>query len=364
MKNKVYFENLDGLRAIAALAVVFTHIATWLPSEGTFNQIVKNLFSFSHQGGKYGVVFFFVLSGFLITYLLFHEQKINGRINIGRFYMRRILRIWPLYYLTVFIGFYVYPFFDPNATINASQLYYWTFLTNFDHIYNGNPGIGILGVQWSVAVEEQFYLFWPLIFLVKNNKVKISLFIVLIILSEIFYLNQVVWTSKYYHFFSCIRYLSFGAFIAYLAYFKINWINRLFSKISKFNTLLIYVLSITILFFGPQINRLGAFKLISEILPFVFFSFVILEQNYSKTSIFKLNKFKTLTWLGKISYGIYLNHMIAIYMIKAMFKFIGPAPFLIQALLSVSLTILISYLSYRYYERFFLKFKKRFLGYK
>ena len=364
MIGKIYFKNLDGLRAIAAMAVVFRHIASWIPSEGSFNEFIKKLLSFSYQGGKYGVIFFFILSGFLISYLLFHEQKINGRIKIGRFYMRRILRIWPLYYLTVLIGFYIYPVFVPEAIISASEIYYWLFLTNFDHIYHGGPELGILGVQWSVAVEEQFYLFWPLIFLIRNNKVKISVFLVLIVLSEFFYLKQNEWALGYFHFFSCIRYLGVGAIIAYLAYFKKTWINSFFSKISKFNTLVIYVVSIFVLFFGPQLNEWKAFKIVLEFLPFIFFSFVILEQNYSEKSIFKLNCFKKLTWLGKISYGIYLNHMIAIYIVNALFISLGPDYFLIKVLLSVSLTILISYLSYRYFESFFLRFKYRFSGYK
>ena len=124
MTNKIYFKNLDGLRAIAAMAVVFTHIVSWIPSEGYLNKYIGVLISFSSRGGKYGVTFFFILSGFLISYLLFHEQKINGKIRIGRFYMRRILRIWPLYYLTVIIGFYIYPFFDSETIIYASEIYY------------------------------------------------------------------------------------------------------------------------------------------------------------------------------------------------------------------------------------------------
>jgi peptidoglycan/LPS O-acetylase OafA/YrhL len=83
--NKVYFPNLNGLRFFAAFSVMLYHFF----GEGLIN-------------GHYGVVLFFVLSGFLITYLLFEEKEKFGKIEIKKFYFRRILRIWPLYYLVYF----------------------------------------------------------------------------------------------------------------------------------------------------------------------------------------------------------------------------------------------------------------------
>jgi peptidoglycan/LPS O-acetylase OafA/YrhL len=359
--KKIYFENLDGLRAIAAISVMLTHIATWIPSEGKIYTSIKKIISFSGNGGNYGVIFFFVLSGFLITYLLFHEKETNNKINIRMFYLRRILRIWPLYYLTIFIGFYLYPVFYPEELITASKIYYGLFMANFDHIYNGVSGSGILGVHWSVSVEEQFYLFWPLIFLIRDHKIKIIIFFLLFILSQLFYIQQTDWNYSKYHFLSCIRYLGFGAIIGYIAYFELDKIKILFTRIPKILIFFIYIVCVSYLFYSRELNQMsGIFDRLSELLPFIFFSFVILEQNYNENSIFKIGRYRILTWLGKISYGIYLIHMIAITIINSFFSEYGSNYFILKSLLSVFLTLLISHLSYIYFERYFLNIKTKF----
>ncbi|MBK8471912.1 MAG: acyltransferase [Sphingobacteriales bacterium] len=98
----------------------------------------------------------------MITYLLIAEKQLNHQIDVPRFWLRRILRIWPLYYCCVLFGFYAFPMLKtllgqtPNET--ATVGYYLAFLSNFDLIAQGLPDASILGVLWSVAVEEQFYL--------------------------------------------------------------------------------------------------------------------------------------------------------------------------------------------------------------
>jgi peptidoglycan/LPS O-acetylase OafA/YrhL len=361
--NKIYFENLDGLRAIAAIAVMLTHISSWIPSEGKFYTDLKRIISFNNNGGNYGVIFFFILSGFLISYLLFLEKATNNKVNLRMFYIRRILRIWPLYYLTIFIGFFIYPIYDPSQLITASKVYYGLFLANFDHIYNGSPGIGILGVHWSVAVEEQFYLFWPLIFFIKNDKIKVVVFLTLVILSQIFYSNQTEWSSAKYHFFSCIRYLGSGAVIGYISYFYNQKIKWFFTKFPRIFTLVIYVTCVLFLFFSRQLNQIhGVFDRISEFLPIIFFSLVIMDQNYNSASFIQIGKFKILNWLGKISYGIYLIHMIAISIVNALFFQYGSNFFMLKFLISILITILLSQISYLYFEKYFLNLKDRIIN--
>lgn len=123
------------------------------------------------NGGQW-VSIFFVLSGFLITYLLIDEYELNQKISIKNFYIRRALRIWPLYYLVVVFTFLIYPFLKSlvgmNHTLESSVFYHLTFLSNFDVInvtkyHLGSDAIS-QNVTWSVSVEEQFYLFWPMIF--------------------------------------------------------------------------------------------------------------------------------------------------------------------------------------------------------
>src|SRR5215213_8378112 len=105
-KGRVYFPNLDGLRFIAALLVIIHHVEQLksiyrIPNHwgSAFVQII----------GEQGVVLFFVLSGFLITYLLLEEEKTTGTIRVRNFYLRRVLRIWPLYFFIVFISLAILP---------------------------------------------------------------------------------------------------------------------------------------------------------------------------------------------------------------------------------------------------------------
>ncbi len=108
-EKSIYFSGINGLRFLAALAVIITHVELLKEIYGYENNwkhpLIFNL-------GGLGVYFFFVLSGFLITYLLLAEKEKNGKINIKQFYIRRILRIWPLYYFVLLLGFFVLPHFD------------------------------------------------------------------------------------------------------------------------------------------------------------------------------------------------------------------------------------------------------------
>lgn len=174
--NKLYFPNLNGLRFIAAFIVIIGH-----------QEQIKEMFGFdtyyflkNSESGKLGVVLFFVLSGFLITYLLLTEEKITSTIAIKNFYKRRILRIWPLYFLLVFLSFFILPhisFFDwsPNQEVYSLRnlLFYLLVLPNV--VWGLGFYVPYISQAWSIGVEEQFYFIWP--FLMKYFKNKIFLLI-------------------------------------------------------------------------------------------------------------------------------------------------------------------------------------------
>ncbi|MEP1094610.1 MAG: acyltransferase [Cyclobacteriaceae bacterium] len=362
MREKTYFENLDGLRAIAALAVMLYHITSYLPFPDTrLGSYLKCYLGFNGSGGYLGVVFFFVLSGFLITYLLLEERENSGRINLGAFYMRRLLRIWPLYYLSLLVGFYFYPLFDHTHVETANLYYYLLFAANFDHVWNGTATLGILGVQWSVAVEEQFYLLWPLLFLIKRSWVQCTLFILVTVFSEIFYLNQSEWEMGYFHFFAAIRFLSFGAVAGYIAFYRSHWINWVFMNIPKQVSFVIYGLAVSFLFMRKTwIYHDLVSLLVIDIVVLFFFTYVILEQCYSNKSVFKMNKSKVLEWIGKRSYGVYLMHMMSLYFAVKAMEWFGFYDFFLAATSTVVLTLLGSHLSFVYFESYFLRLKRRF----
>ena len=189
-KHSIFFPNLDGLRFFSFFIVFLAHIFNtnkeYIKNETWYQVFKERLF----LDGDLGVSFFFVLSGFLITYLLLKEKEYTGQINVKFFYIRRGLRIWPLYFFCVFFGFILFPLLKsyyggtPNET--SDPILCSLFLNNFDRIINGPPDSSVLSVLWSVAIEEQFYLVWPLLFLIVPPRKYHFIFLGIILLSIVY----------------------------------------------------------------------------------------------------------------------------------------------------------------------------------
>lgn len=356
--KKVYFENLDGLRFFAFLAIFLLH--------GVFtnNPIVEEhaVFKFMHllvAPGELGVPFFFCLSGFLITYLLLLEKEQHSKIYIGKFYLRRILRIWPLYFAVVLFGFVLFPtirsFISDQAYLETANPYmYLLFLSNFDQINNGNPYGAGLGVTWSLAVEEQFYLFWPLILTLVKQQYYRFLFPFLFLLSTIL-LN--FFDLNYLHTLGGMSDLSMGATIALIAFNKGKIFEKL-ASISKPIILLAYILGFVYIYLW------AVFDIGNRIPISIFMAFVIFDQCFCHNSFYKMGKFKKISYLGTLTYGLYLLHTISNFIIYNLLKVLGLADSLQQLfllpVLSIILTLILAYVSYNYFEKPFLKLKSKF----
>ena len=158
---------LDGLRGVAILLVLFHH-QTLLRLDGSG---VDPWFGRLFHVGWCGVDLFFVLSGFLITGLLLDAK--GGPHYFRNFYARRTLRIFPLYYAVVFFSLVILPNLPEGilpaqkaqsfGRIEGDEIWYWTYLSNYSIAAAGQWRHGILDVSWSLAIEEQFYLLWPLL---------------------------------------------------------------------------------------------------------------------------------------------------------------------------------------------------------
>lgn len=164
-KNISYFKGLNALRFFAASLVVLHHTATIGKKDGLFDLCDWGLF----RNGANAVNFFFVLSGFLITYLLLKEHDQTGTISIKQFYLRRVRRIWPLYFLLIIIGTLLLPLafglvgIDYRMPYTLSQTWYY-FLFFFPILVLFHYGHHFLEPLWSIGVEEVFYLLWAPLF--------------------------------------------------------------------------------------------------------------------------------------------------------------------------------------------------------
>jgi peptidoglycan/LPS O-acetylase OafA/YrhL len=356
--KKIYFPNLDGLRSIAVFLVVVWHIEIHKVRFG-FKQL------FFNDTGFMGVSIFFLLSGFLITYILLTEKELNQKINFKAFYMRRILRIWPLYFFTLFFGFFIYPRGMSLSTLSMCLLLLPNIPFMLGHIH---PYVQPI---WSIGVEEQFYLFHPQFFRLKNKKATFIaiavLAIFLITFKEIgfkfpgnFFLSTL---ANYLYYFRIEQLLmgSMGAIIVYgYNHHELNnnaFVRLLFSKYVQILSWVYFAGHIFMTYFAGKVFSNNALFVIAVML-------VVMNLCIPATSIIQLNK-NFLRYLGKVSYGIYLLHNIVLisvlYLLKQYTSILNPI--LINVIvygLTLPLTVLIAGLSYKYYESYFLRLKVKF----
>lgn len=369
MKKKIQFENLDGLRFLCFLSVFLFHSFHTEFDEIKFNPIYGFIKKDVFGNGNLGVNFFFVLSGFLITYLLLEEKKINEGVHIGKFWIRRGLRIWPLYFFCVFFGFILFPwlkdFFGEIPNETANPVYYFLFINNFDVIKNGFPDSSILGVLWSIAVEEQFYLLWPLIIGLLPTKYLWVPFLIIIGASLMFRAIFGDAIINEYHTLSCIGDMTVGASGAWLIYSRAKFKERI-ERLTKLEIAIVYLLFAGVFFLRDEIlYSHHVIRIYERLLIATLILFIILEQNYSRNSFFKMSHFKLITKLGAISYGLYCLHFIGILvtttlMNKLAFNTHLWQVMILETVIALLTTILISSASYRFYELPFLKLKDKF----
>ena len=369
LSSNNYFENLDGLRFFCFLSVFFFHSfqteITEIKNSKLYIFFKVTLFG----NGFLGVNFFFVLSGFLITYLLIKEKERSNTIQILKFWIRRILRIWPLYFACVFYGFVIFPYTKilggglPKES--ANPWYYLGFISNFDYIRNGLPDSPGLGVLWSVAIEEQFYLAWPVIlsfFLVKRFWIPLSL---ILLISIIFRATNDVPILHEMHTLSCIGDMALGGLGAWLMLTSLHFKN-IITNLPKWFIVFCYVIFAFIFMFRAE------FLLSSYLLRIFERSFtssiillIILEQCFAKNSFYKMSNFKLVSNLGIITYGLYCIHFIIISIVVGVTKKLGINNHIWQVVFmetigSLIITIFISLFSFKYFENPFLKLKERF----
>lgn len=366
--QKIFFPNLDGLRFFAFFAVLLRHSGNtdfqYINSNPTFIFVKK----YFYMNGLLGVNFFFVLSGFLITYLLLNEKTVFGKVDIKSFYIRRVLRIWPVYFLTLIIGFLIIPYFKSaagiNEPVNANPWYYIFFLGNFHAVYLNSPNSPVLDRLWSIAVEEQFYLIWPVVIaFVPVKKLPLTFSFLILISAGYRFIHNNESEVVQFHTLAAMSDLVVGSWTAYLIFFKDKF-KSYFENIPRWQVLIIYLLTFSVLFGYKVLLRNVPFQMVFQILFGVIFSLVILEQNYSKHSLFKMSNFKWISKWGVWTYGLYCYHALGIYAAILISKKLGfnTTTFEVlvtDTLIALAVSLLISWFSYKYFETPFLRLKNK-----
>lgn len=375
-QTRIFFPNLDGLRFICFFAVFMHHCYlsffsyTQESSPGFFKAQ-----SFLFEFGTLGVNFFFVLSGYLITYLLIKEKEFTGTIHVGNFYVRRILRIWPLYFLCLFIGFVVFAMLKKmggEVSHESANPWYYIFLAgNFDYMntWPEKPDAILLSVLWSVCVEEQFYLTWPVILKFTPTKYYKYIFVSIILFSlgfRAFYTNgtEADHAVRYFHTFSLIGDMALGGLMAYYVSFPNKFLSFV-TNLSKPMVAAIYAGAIGFSLFKDVVFPYGIPIIFERLVIGTFFGLIILEQNYARGSLFKLGRSKLLSRLGIYTYGLYCLHLLGMYVAVRVVVNRGWAPdqvwvAVLSAVLALILSIVISLASFHLFEKWFLKLKNRF----
>jgi peptidoglycan/LPS O-acetylase OafA/YrhL len=322
-----YIAGLNGLRALAVIAVVWHHSPVSKPFP-----ILKN--------GFLGVDIFFVLSGYLITSLLLHEQEKFGSVSLKQFYARRTLRIFPLYYAVLAV-LALYHWHQGDLQFIAELPYHFTYTSNWVEVGDW------MAIGWSLSTEEQFYLVWPVLFVLFARRY--SLLILLLFLL----VNQAV---------------NFGLLDRWIPYGSLSILQTTFTPIIA-GVLLAFFLhkhadhvrrvppwliamsaGCLMLIAASSTDMRGLPRLAFHMATTAFLASLVLGPGMA---LVRILEWRPIAYIGTVSYGVYLLHMIGMHFAS---KIPGNWDFVV----GFSITLAMAAFSYTFFERPLLRLKDRY----
>jgi peptidoglycan/LPS O-acetylase OafA/YrhL len=358
-QSKHHFPIFDALRCFAFLKVFIQHLP--ITAFPLFNRL--------KDGGIIGVQFFFVLSGFLITYIIIADKINTGTFQLKNFFIRRVLRIWPLFYLCLLVA-YTIPAVLAALHLQKAETGYqpiwWIsvlFMENYRMIFrHAAPNVPELAVTWSLCIEEHFYIIWGLLLWLLPVKAVPKLAVCCIAAA---FAARIV----FYHFgleptdvITNIDLFAFGALPAYLFVTNRTQIEEYIAKIPMINCRIAGVGVLLLTFVAAQIKNVVANFIFFPTMFGVLFSGILFVAVFSKRPLLHS---ALLTKLGTYTYGLYIWHVLAIVILARVFGMIHlsidtPINAMMFAAAALCLTIMMSVCSYNIYEKPFLRLKRFF----
>jgi len=327
MKNQSRIHGVDTFRFFAFLNVFLFHATTqW-------------------SAGYLGVQLFFIISSFLLTFLALNEIKITGSFSRTNFFLRRAVRIYPLYFMVVAVSFYLLPLiagsFNRTVTLPENKWMYWTFLSNFD----SQDHIFALKFLWSISVEEQFYILFIVLsyFFKKNIYIPVTALVLLSFVSPV--LSQITGVSQYHN--PTTYFADFGiGMLAAKMYFERNQLLKGMNLVVlSFLTGIVVLLSFRFSFLSPILNISFAFFAASCLL----LGILVFQQKSYKKWLPAITE-----TLGRYTYGLYVYSGFVLTFSGLFLS--GSNDYLLLGV-EFSILLVISVFSYHLFEKRFLELK-------
>jgi peptidoglycan/LPS O-acetylase OafA/YrhL len=377
LKSKEYIPSLDGLRGLAVLLVMIYHFSHVPIITHSF---VDEAFFKVLTMGWIGVDVFFVLSGFLITRILLWSKEAPISEYLKVFYIKRSLRIFPLYYLYLgFIFLIFYPLvFSSMGGVEQTKIqlaresapWFVFYVSNLKQVFNGMFFGAGLGHLWSLSIEEQFYIIWPFVIYFVNQKNLTKLFFCIILFCLILRICMYIYSfpAESIYVFTATRIdgLVIGGYVAYLSLNTKMAINTKYVLYCFYFLLTVCLLALYII--GPRVEMhpflyTGFLTLLSVCICMLIW--ILQSEESSAPKTFFSNRI--LIFFGKYSYGLYIFHPL---LRQFVMKVVGSPIIIFDSqiiweigiiVLCTGVSLIAALLSWNLFEKWFLKSKSFFL---
>lgn len=362
-KSSFYMPELDVLRALAFAAVFVSH---WLPHDPDYYSqrgvpaLLAQGLSLLSFAGATGVMVFFCLSSYLITKLLLKEIDEHGEVAVGAFYMRRLLRIWPLYMLFTALAALL-PFVDSSQEFGWESVLAFIFFSGNWLWSLGTPGNTVAAPLWSISVEEQFYLCWPwVVRRLTRRGLRNAAFGLLAVafINRLLVVTHVLGCDLWHNTLTQFDSIALGALVAVGVTDSLEPLKRRGRWVLlAAGAAGLYAAQLVTGPFAIGWASLVYFPLVSLSCALILWAFIGMQLDWASGTV------RTLLYLGQISYGLYVLHCLSFYLVDELLPRLGlrqHAAFVGRGVMAMLLTIVLATISYYGLERPFLRLKGRF----